>query len=318
VGTRARWRAGLPWFRAALGVAGLVVLALVVHHVGAQAVVDTLRGALAWVPSLCVLEFFVVACETAASAIAFGRLAARIPPGTILRAHVLGHSIGAFAPAPTVVRETIKATLLTPFVGAAAATAVGFVNQAATFISVGLFSIPCGAAIFALGGASVWFWACAVHAVVLVACGVGLQVATRADAPGRWLAARLPRLGPGAAAFRAHAIGTGPLAAGPTGALLLARSFQVVQFGLAARAVGIGSGFLRAMAAQGVNLVASAVGVLVPGGIGTTDGAFTLAASLLETTVARATSLALLIRCTQLIWIVIGSAVALVAPRPRA
>jgi hypothetical protein len=203
-------------------------------------------------------------------------------------------------------------------VGVAPATAVGFVNQAATLIAVGLFSVPCGAAIFALGGASVWFWACCIHAVVIVACGVGLQVATRADAPGRWLVSRLPRLGPRAAAFRASASATGPFAAGPTSALLVARCFQVVQFGVAARAVGIDAGFLRAMAAQGVNLVAAAVGVLVPAGIGTTDGAFTLAASMLETTVARATSLALLMRCTQLIWILIGSAVALIAPRRRA
>jgi hypothetical protein len=313
----ARRRSGLPWFRVLLGVAGLVGLAVIVQHVGARAIEDTLRGALRWVPILCVLELLVVACEAAASYVAFGRLAARIPIPMLLRAHVLGHSIGSVAPAPTVVRETIKATLLTPYVGAAPATAVAFVNQAAILIAVGLFSIPCGAAIFALGGASVWFWACVVHAVVLVACGVGLQLATRADAPGRWLVRRLPQLAPRAAAFRAHAIGIGPFAAGPTSALLVARCFQVVQYGLAARAVGIDAGVLRAMAAQGVNLVASAVGVLVPAGIGTTDGAFTLAASLLETTVARATSLALLMRCMQLVWILIGSAVALIAPRGR-
>jgi hypothetical protein len=307
----------LPLFRAALGVAGLVALVVIVRHVGARAIADTLRGALAWVPLLCLLELCVVGCETAASYVAFGGLAARIPRGTLVRAHVLGHSIGAVAPAPTVVRETIKATLLTPYVGAAPATAVAFVNQAATLIAVGVFSVPCGVAIFALGGASIWFWACAVHAFALVGCGVGLQLATRADAPGRWLVRMLPRLGPRAAAFRAHASETGPFAAGPTGALLVARGFQVVQLGVAARAVGIDAGFLQAMAAQGVNLLASAVGVLVPGGIGTTDGAFTLAASLLATTVARATSLALLMRCSQLIWILIGSAVAFLAPQRR-
>jgi hypothetical protein len=304
----------LPWFRTALGLAGVAVLVAIVHHVGARVVLDTLRGAIRWLPLLCLFELLLVACETASSYIAFGDLAARIPRATLLRAHVLGHSIGAVAPAPTVVRETIKVTLLSPYVGVAPATAVGFVNQAATLISVGLFSVPCGAAVFALGGASTWFWACGVHAIALVASGVGLQVAARADA-GRWLVRRLPRLGPRAAAFRLHASGTGPFAEGPTSALLVGRCIQVAQFGVAALAVGIDANLVRAIASQGVNLVAAAVGVLVPAGLGTTDGAFTLAAELLGTTVARATSLALLMRCTQLIWIALGSLAALPAPR---
>jgi uncharacterized membrane protein YbhN (UPF0104 family) len=55
--------------------------------------------------------------------------------------------------------------------------------------------------------------------------------------------------------------------------------------------------------------------VLVPGGLGTTDGAFTLAADLLATTGARATSLALLMRCVQILWVPIGSAAALLRGR---
>jgi uncharacterized membrane protein YbhN (UPF0104 family) len=71
------------------------------------------------------------------------------------------------------------------------------------------------------------------------------------------------------------------------------------------------------MAAQGVNLVASAVGVLVPGGVGVNEGAFTLAAGILNTTAVRATSLALLIRCDQLVWALVGSGVAFLWPTRR-
>jgi hypothetical protein len=301
------------WFRIALGVAGLVAIGAIVHHVGADVLARTLRGAIAWLPAICSLELFLIASETAASYIAFRRLADRIPRAVLFRAHLLGHSIAAVAPAPTVVRETIKATLLTPYVGVAPATSVAFINQAATLISVGVASVPCGVAIFALGGASVWFWACGVHAVILVACGVGLQAVTRGDALGRWLVRLLPRLGPRVAAFREHASETGLLAAGPTSALLVGRAFQIVQLGLAANAVGIPAGVVRAMATQGVNLVAAAVGVLVPAGLGTTDGAFALAAKMLDTTLAQAVSLALLMRCSQLAWLLIGSVVALVS-----
>jgi hypothetical protein len=51
--------------------------------------------------------------------------------------------------------------------------------------------------------------------------------------------------------------------------------------------------------------------VLVLGGLGTTDGVFTLATDLLGTTVARATTLALLMRCMQIVWVFLGSIVAI-------
>ncbi|MGH7280788.1 MAG: lysylphosphatidylglycerol synthase domain-containing protein, partial [Polyangiaceae bacterium] len=106
-------------------------------------------------------------------------------------------------------------------------------------------------------------------------------------------------------------------ARGPTSALMLGRLVQVVQLGVAARAVGIDVGVLGAFATQCVNLIAAAVGVLVPGGFGTTDGAFTLAANLLSTTVARATSMALLLRCMQFAWVPIGSVLALLGSPAR-
>ncbi len=309
-------RAGIV-FRLALAVAGLALLAAIVRHVGVDAILSTLRPALKWLPVLCGLELLRIACETLSSWLAFGSLATRIPRATLLRAHVIGQSLSSLAPAPRVVNETIKIGFLAPFTGVPAATSVGFINQAATLIAVGLFSIPCGAAILALGGASVWFWAAALHAVVLVTSGLALQAVTRADAPGRWLAEKFPSLAARASAFRAHASETGLWAAGPTSALMLGRCVQVVQYGIAARAVGIDVGMLGAFAVEGVNLIAAAVGVLVPGGFGTTDGAFTLAADLLGTTVARATSLALLMRCMQFAWVPVGSLLALTPSRGR-
>jgi uncharacterized membrane protein YbhN (UPF0104 family) len=308
-------RSEFPAFRITLGALGLFVLVALVRHVGAGPIAETLRGAVRWLPLLCLLELVRIACETAASYLAFGALAARIPLATLLRAHVLGHSLGTIAPAPTVVSEAIKATLVTPYVGVGAATSVGFINQAATLISVGLFSIPCGAAVLAMGGASLWFWACLLHATVLVSSGIGLQAVARADGPGRWLVWKFPSLAVRAAAFRGHARAGGLFAMGPTSAMLLGRGFQALQFAIAARAVGIATDPLSAMAAQGVNLLAAAVGVLVPGGLGTTDGAFTLAAGMLKTSEAKAMSLALLVRCTQLLWVLIASLMALLAPR---
>ena len=312
-----RWARVVTWFRVALGVAGLVALVAIVRHLGTDVILATLRPAIAWLPILCVIELGRIACEAVATYAAFGSRAKLIPRAMIFRASLIGQAIGTLAPAPRVVTETIKATLLAPFAGAPAATSVGFINQAATLLSVGLFSIPCGVAVLFLEGASPWFVAILVHAVVLTASGLALQAVTRADGPGRWLVRRFPGFSARAQAFRDHASETGLWAIGPTSALLANRAFQLLQYAVAARAIGIDAGLLRALAAEGVNLVASAVGVLVPGGLGTTDGAFTLAADILGTTAARATSLALLIRCMQLVWLLIGSVVVFVAPSTR-
>lgn len=302
-----------PWFRLLLGVGGLVLLFAIVRHVGFDVIVGTLKPALAWLPVLAAMELVRIGCAAMASCLAFGALAPRIPRTTLFRAHVLGHSLSAIAPAPTLFNETIKATLITPYTGAGPASAVGFTNQAATLMANGLMTIPCGLAIAALQSvSSVWFIACVINTVVLVASGLALQLVTRAEGPGRWLVKRMPRLAERAAEFRDHARGITMGARGPTAMLLVSRCLQMAQYGVAARAVGIDVGFLRVVASEGVHLVAMAMGVLVPGGVGTTEGTFTLAADLLETTVARATAMALLMRCMQLVWVFIASTVAIV------
>jgi len=305
------------WVRIVLGVLGLCALAAIVHHVGFDLVMATLRPALAWLPLLCLLELGRIGSETAGAYVAYGARARQIPLATLFRANLVGQAIANLAPAPRLVNETIKATLLAPYVGVPTATAVGFTIQAATLISIGLFSIPCAAAIYVLGGASIWLWAALVHVLVHVGAGVALRAMTRARGPGRWLAQKFPRIAPGTAVFNEHSGQNGLLAIGPSCALMGNRFFQTLQLGVAARAAGIDAGIVQALAAQGVNLIANAVGVLVPGSLGTTDGALTLAASMLGTTAGRATSLALLLRCTQLAWLAIGSLVLMLGPRAR-
>ncbi len=303
--------------RVALGVGGLLAIGWIVEHVGVDVVLATLRGAWVWLPVLVVVELGRIGCSAAGSAFAFGPLASRIPKTTLLYAHILGHSIGNIAPAPTVVNETIKATLLAPRTSGPAAAAVGFINQAATLMAVGLLSIPCGLAILALQGASLWFWASVIHAIVMVSVGIVLQLLTRAGATAKIIEKRIPRLAERASIFRDHMASTDLGAVRTTGMLLLGRCLQMVEYAVAAYAVGIDVTLVRAMAAQGVSLIANAVGVLVPGGLGTTEGAFTLAADLLGTSVVRATSLALLVRSMQLLWLVAASLMAFATIRRR-
>ncbi|MFO0612150.1 MAG: lysylphosphatidylglycerol synthase transmembrane domain-containing protein [Polyangiaceae bacterium] len=306
------------WVRLGFGVAGLIGLGALVASVGPRVILDTLEPALAWVPLIGALELGRIGSETLATWIALGEERSKIPRIALFRATLVGHAIANLAPAPRVVNETIKGTVVAPHVGVAAATSAGITMQAATLSCVGLFSIPCGIAIHLLGGASVWFWASMIHATSMIATGVAIRAVARAKGLGRWLAKRFPRLGSTPTDVSEHNARSSVWGFGPTLALFGNRTTQVIQLAIAAHAVGIDTNFARALAAQGVNLVAAAVGVMVPGGFGTTDTAFTLAAELLGTTVVKATAMALLMRCIQFIWLFIGSVFMMIERRRRA
>ncbi len=307
------WGLRLRWL---LGIVGLCALGFIVWRTGAGAILAALKPALVFLPALATLELLRAVAESSATYLALGTHGKAVPRTTLLRAHIIGASLSALAPAPRVVNESIKATYFVPYVGVPAATSVGFINQAATLSGVGLFSVPCALAVLVTAGASVWFWALAVHAVVLVGSGLALRGATRASFVGRVLARRFPGLADRTRAFQEHATQGSAWSTGPTLALVAGRAVQMLQYGIAAHAVGIDAGVLQALAAEGVALVAGSVGVLVPGGVGTTDGAFTMAAGMLGTTAVRATSLSLLMRCMQLVWLLVGSLLALLPSRP--
>lgn len=299
-------RAGF-WARIALGVVGLGVVVWMVASVGPRKVVDSVGPALPWVPLIALLELGRMLAETLAARIALGSKASLVPLGPLLRANVIGQSIANVAPAPRVVNETIKASLLAPYAGVPTVTSVGLTIQAATLTSVGLFSLPCGVAIYLRNSQPVWVWAAAIHALVLVGTGVLLRAMTVSKRFRDWVARRFPRWAPGAITMSVHANEAGLWAVGPTLALMGNRACQMGQLAVAAHAVGVDVDLLSALAAEGVNLVAAAVGVLVPGGFGTTDGAFTLAADLLRATVLQATAMALLLRVAQILWLAAGS-----------
>lgn len=301
--------------RIGFGVAGLVGLGILVATVGPQIIWETLRPAMAWVPLIGALELGRIASEALATWVALGDERRKIPKLALFRATLVGHAIANFAPAPRVVNETIKGTVVAPHVGVAAATSAGITMQAATLSCVGLFSIPCGLAILSLGGASVWFYASMIHAASMIASGLAIRAVARAKRAGKWLAKKFPKLGSTPADVAAHNARSSVWGFGPTFALMGNRTTQVLQLYFAARAVGIDTNVVRALAAQGVNLVSAAVGVMVPGGLGAMDTAFTLAAELLGTTVVKATAMALLMRCIQLIWLFIGSIFVMIEKR---
>jgi hypothetical protein len=145
-----------------------------------------------------------------------------------------------------------------------------------------------------------------IHSVVLVGSGVGMRVLSRSERIERFVKRRIPKWEGALVRFHAHSRGAALVSPGPVAAMLLGRALQTLQFAVLAHAVGLRVDPIVALAVQGTNLVAAAVGVLVPGQIGSSEGVFMLAANALGTTPARATSVALLAHACAISWAAAG------------
>lgn len=315
---RIRTRA-LGALRYALAAAGIIAVVLLVRDAGPAALLEVLRGAAKWIPLIVLLEVMRIAADATATWLALGRRVRAVPIRVLARAQLIGTAVGSLAPAGRTAAEATKAALIAPWSGGASATAAAATVQAATLLAGSLISLPCAWAAWALTGPSLITVALLVHAAALFALGAGMRLCMRAQRVGRWLARR-QRIAHGAATFQRTARESAVLAPGPTAALLTGRVIQVAQYGLIVHAAGISVTTTQALFSQGLNLISLAVGALVPGQLGVSEGAFVLSSAALGTTGAKAMSIAVLAHLVQVMMIPIGALTPLVwkARRPPA
>ena len=191
--------------------------------------------------------------------------------------------------------------------GGPAATAVATLIQSLTLIAGGIVSVPCILAAVRHHGP--------VRAHVRdrgsghcsAPDGLGPSARHASALDRRMVRAAIQRAALHAEAFHDVAREAGVVPTTPLFALTVGRALQIVQFGVLAHAVGVDVTLSRALLAQGVNLVALALGVLVPGQIGATEGAFAVSAEALGASVAAAMSIALLSHALQVVGILVGS-----------
>ena len=273
--------------RIVLALAGLAGVALLVRDIG----VDALRAAI--VPAV-------------ASRATLGPRGRGIPPLAMYGAHLVAYAVMGVAPAGRATSEAVKATLLARWVGGPAAAALGTTNQANVLISSGTYTLFAAVAAYVTTGPSVLTWALAVHFVMMNASGLVLRGAARYERFGAWLARRLPKIAEHAREFHAASRETALVPAKPVLAMMGGRALQSAHFGVLAMAVGLSPGVLGALAVHGVYLVVAAIGVLVPGQLGASEGGFALAAGVLGAREAQAMSIALLSHAIQLVLVVAG------------
>jgi hypothetical protein len=302
-----------PIGRAAAGVVGVTCVALIVRGIGTHSLARVLVGAAALFPAVLALEGAQVACTTLAMRSLYGP---EVPRAQLLRAGIIGYAVMGLFPAGRAVAEVARASLLTRWVGAARATAAAARIQVAALFANALISAIAAAAVALKAPAPAWLpIAIAGNAAAALAIGASLSLAARRR-PGAWLGRVVPK----ARGFGANLDGVLEAERGlPATAMaweFAGRLCQVAQNAVLLACVGGAPGLGSALTSEGIHLVGAAVGDLIPGQLGVTEGHYTLAASALGLPVAGAVAIALLAHFSQLTFVLAGSLVSAAWPVP--
>lgn len=296
--------------RLLLALVGFGAIGWLVRYVGVREVGGALKQATPWLPLVLALEGLRLLTEMALTRSILRADTKRMPFAEFLRTHLLSNALCTFMPAGRLAAETIKATLMAPYVSGPKAATMGASIQSLTLFANGLMSIfGAAAAAFAIG-ASWMSIALVLNALLCIGLALAVQILVRSHRLMRWVS-RFPRFAPRAEIFRelARAQAFFPAQAGVIA--LVNRVLQALELGVLGYALGLPFSFSMVGLLQGINLLASTVGDFMPAQLGVLDAAFAASAQVLETTAAVAVSIAMLNHCVQLVWVVIGALVPL-------
>ena len=294
------WRAkALRWTRAFLFFAGLGLAVWLVRSAGVANILAILSDTWRWVPLLALLEVLFVSTDIVAIRVLLGDSAGQIGLSQWVRSTSAAYASTILLPAGRAAGEATRATVLTPAVTAVRAIGASTRLQACFLAGNGVVSVfIVVAAALRVGGGDL------VVPVLLnaLACGA-LATALFSLLGSNRLASWLHRIAPRFAEAHQKSLGEAPSVSRLVRAASICvcgRLLQTLLYAVALRAVGGTVTVSGAFVTQGAHLVGAAVGDLVPGQVGVTEGAYRAFATTLGLAPARALSIALLVRITQL------------------
>ena len=296
----------VPDARVLLALAGIAILVSAIRHAGPETILTLTLSALPWMPLVLALEGARIGCDAVSSRLVLGDAAAGIGAARLMLAHVVGHGVMNVMPGGRSASEIAKGALLHKDIGTGTAAALGTTNQANVLLSSALFSLPCALAASTVSSDWTLVLAIVIHAVVLLASGIGMRVLATSQRVEQLVTRRFPAWTMTLARFHTASRDVPLLSPAPIAMMMGGRAIQTLQYAVIAHAVGLDVDPIIALAVQGTNLVAAAIGVLVPGQIGSSEGVFMLAATALGTTEARATSVALIAHTSAIAWAIVG------------
>lgn len=302
--------------RLAMASLGLLGVAILVHRASSSSVLAALSAAAIYFPIVVILEGGMLACEAAALWWLYGEARHKLRVADLARAAVVGYPMMVLLPVGRAAAEAMRAGLLTPNAGGARAAAAATRMQGVLLLANALISVPCALAALALLGPSILPAAIAFNAVGVLVLGLSVLYGGRRAGLGAWLGRLSKRIGHSGTEFDEY-LREGP--AIPLRAVLGAfasRLLQLGQYMVLLVAVGGQFGLIRGLSTQGIHLVGSAIGDLIPGQLGVTEATYSLWSGALSLDAAAALAIALLAHLSQVSWAAIGSVAALIWPAP--
>lgn len=302
---RTLWTRGVDFLKAhgrwLLLAMGVVAVVLLVRESGPERVLDVMVTAAPWLPVILVLEAAWISMDAVALRFLYREEGRKVPLSAWLRSASVAYGVMILLPAGRAGGEVMRAAQLSKYVGMLSATGAAQL-QGSTLFANAVISVPCLLAV----GAGVGF----THELTLLLGLNGLATAVLGLVV-LFLASRSElggRLGRKIAFFQPYAAqideATKPLKAFPKRAVLFTvtgRIIQAFQYGVILLAIGGHLTVSSALVAQGIHLVGSGLGDMVPNAVGITEAAYRFFAETLGfgDDPARAIAIALVARLTQ-------------------
>jgi hypothetical protein len=304
---RGAWGIFLRFAPAALGIAGIVVVA---RWVGAREVASTLRASVAVLPMLIALEGARIPVEALATRVLLGTERDRVPGRVLLSTQFYWYALTVAMPGGRPVAEAWKATRLAPYCGSARAAAVAAACQAASFAADALIATASAVACYLIAGWTLLTYLIVLVAVLAVGAALILAALSRSERVAR-LVGSIAQLRGFASTFREAARTQSMFDPRAVLLMLLARGLQIALFARLLDVTGVSASALMALVLQALNMLGSLAGDLVPAQLGTTDAAFTFAAGPLSAEPSAMAAIAIFFHAAQLAWVMLAGIAAL-------
>lgn len=293
--------------RLAALVLGAWAVFLLVRAAGPEGVVHYLQLAAPAIVWLVGLEVARWGTEVAATAIQLGRYVRPLGLWMLIRGHLLSYATNTLAPAGRVAGEVVKAASYSPVLGNPISAAVALCIQAASLYAGGAMSGACALVALSAGSPAWLSIGLVVHTIVAVGAGVLLL---RSGRSGRSSAAA-GKLRTSLAALQRGLEALPRTIGAATIFLFVGRSVQVAQMALLLGVLARVPTLADSLIMEGIFMIGTAAGDLIPGQLGATDAAFSFGASSFAVTASQGLAIAATIHVVQLAMAAVSSLAAM-------
>jgi hypothetical protein len=299
------------WGRAALVAVGIAVVAFIIYRLGAERIFEALKRSAAVFPLVFLLEGVIVSCTMLGMRTLYGPDKHKLTAWDLTRAGLIGYVAMLLMPSGRTFAEATRATLLAHRSTPARAAFAAYQMQAACLLG--------NALILTLGFAAAWWvlgfngyvGAILINLGVCIIVGLGMLFGSKLVKIGGLLGRFFPKASDHGKAFDVHTREQPAIPWVPTLWEFLGRLFQSVQMMILVSAVGGRLSFLAGLIAEGAHEVGAAVGGLIPAQIGAAEVNLAVFAKALAIDSTGAVAVALDVHLAQLLWVLVGLAVAL-------